>query len=93
MEGLRQVAQLGLAKAVSRFDPDCGTAFEAFAVPAIVGEVKRHFRDSLWAVHVPRRGRAEGLCTASPPCRLSVEVRWKPGSGQPRDSASESSFS
>ncbi|MGW6948002.1 SigB/SigF/SigG family RNA polymerase sigma factor [Streptomyces xanthophaeus] len=55
LEDLRQVAQLGLIKAVSRFDPDFGTAFEAFAIPTIVGEVKRHFRDNLWAVHVPRR--------------------------------------
>ncbi|MFZ3470035.1 SigB/SigF/SigG family RNA polymerase sigma factor [Streptomyces sp. 4.24] len=55
LEDLRQVAQVGLVKAVSRFDPDVGTAFEAFAIPTIVGEVKRHFRDNLWAVHVPRR--------------------------------------
>jgi RNA polymerase sigma-B factor len=54
-EDLRQVAQLGLVKAVSRFNPDFGTAFASFAVPTIVGEVKRHFRDYLWAVHVPRR--------------------------------------
>ncbi|MFF1411977.1 SigB/SigF/SigG family RNA polymerase sigma factor [Streptomyces sp. NPDC058289] len=55
LEDLRQVAQMGLVKAVSRFDPDMGTSFEAFAIPTIVGEVKRHFRDNLWAVHVPRR--------------------------------------
>lgn len=55
LEDLRQVAQVGLVKAVSRFDPDLGTAFEAFAIPTIVGELKRHFRDNLWAVHVPRR--------------------------------------
>lgn len=55
LEDLRQVAQVGLVKAVSRFDPGMGTAFEAFAIPTIVGELKRHFRDNLWAVHVPRR--------------------------------------
>ncbi|MCX5407381.1 SigB/SigF/SigG family RNA polymerase sigma factor [Streptomyces sp. NBC_00335] len=55
MEDLRQVAQVGLVKAVSRFDPGLGTAFEAYAIPTIVGELKRHFRDNLWAVHVPRR--------------------------------------
>ncbi|MFD9460522.1 SigB/SigF/SigG family RNA polymerase sigma factor [Streptomyces sp. NPDC060027] len=54
-EDLRQVAQLGLVKAVSRFDPSLGTAFPSFAVPTILGEVKRHFRDELWVVHVPRR--------------------------------------
>ncbi|OQR63476.1 B/F/G family RNA polymerase sigma-70 factor [Streptomyces maremycinicus] len=54
LEDLRQVAALGLVKAVDRFDPDAG-AFESYAVPTITGEVKRHFRDRMWAVHVPRR--------------------------------------
>ncbi|MCX5336157.1 MULTISPECIES: SigB/SigF/SigG family RNA polymerase sigma factor [unclassified Streptomyces] len=54
-EDLQQVAQLGLVKAVSRFDPGLGTAFPSFAIPTILGEVKRHFRDELWIVHVPRR--------------------------------------
>ncbi|MCT9079172.1 SigB/SigF/SigG family RNA polymerase sigma factor [Streptomyces fulvoviolaceus] len=54
-EDLQQVAQLGLVKAVSRFDPSLGTAFPSFAIPTILGEVKRHFRDDLWIVHVPRR--------------------------------------
>ena len=54
-EDLKQVAQLGLVKAVSRFDPSLGTAFPSFAIPTILGEVKRHFRDELWGVHVPRR--------------------------------------
>ncbi|WP_329362134.1 SigB/SigF/SigG family RNA polymerase sigma factor [Streptomyces sp. NBC_01483] len=54
-EDLKQVAQLGLVKAVSRFDPSLGTAFQGFAIPTILGEVKRHFRDELWVVHVPRR--------------------------------------
>jgi len=54
-EDLKQVAQLGLVKAVARFDPSLGNAFPSFAIPTILGEVKRHFRDELWGVHVPRR--------------------------------------
>jgi RNA polymerase sigma-B factor len=53
-EDLRQVAALGLVKAVDRFDPERG-AFESYAVPTITGEVKRHFRDHMWTLHVPRR--------------------------------------
>lgn len=54
LEDLRQVAALGLVKAVDRFDPERG-AFESYAVPTITGEVKRHFRDRMWALRVPRR--------------------------------------
>ncbi|MER6455979.1 RNA polymerase sigma factor SigF [Streptomyces sp900105245] len=54
-EDLRQVAAIGLIKAVDRFDPSQGSAFESYAVPTITGEVKRHFRDHTWAMHVPRR--------------------------------------
>ncbi|GHE07833.1 SigB/SigF/SigG family RNA polymerase sigma factor [Streptomyces alanosinicus] len=54
VEDLRQVAALGLVKAVDRFDPARG-AFESYAVPTVTGEVKRHFRDRMWALRVPRR--------------------------------------
>ncbi|MCW2941191.1 MAG: polymerase, sigma 28 subunit, Sig subfamily [Actinomycetia bacterium] len=63
-EDLFQVAYMGLVKAVDNFDPDYGTSFLTYATPMILGEVKRHFRDSTWAVHVPRRMK-----------ELSAEVR------------------
>ncbi|WP_020500262.1 SigB/SigF/SigG family RNA polymerase sigma factor [Sciscionella marina] len=55
LEDLRQVAMLGLINAVDRFEPDRGNDFLAFAVPTIMGEVRRYFRDAGWAMRVPRR--------------------------------------
>jgi RNA polymerase sigma-B factor len=51
---LVQVACLGLLKAIDRFEPGRGTRFTSYAAPTILGELKRHFRDSSWALHVPR---------------------------------------
>ena len=51
---LDQVASLGLVKALERFDPDRGSSFASYATPTILGEIRRHFRDRRWAVHVPR---------------------------------------
>ncbi|MCI3273768.1 RNA polymerase sigma factor SigF [Streptomyces cylindrosporus] len=55
LEDLYQVAALGLVKAVDHYDPARGHAFEAYAVPTVTGEIKRHFRDHMWTLHVPRR--------------------------------------
>jgi RNA polymerase sigma-B factor len=54
LDDLIQVASLGLLKAIDRFEPDRPTAFSSFAVPTILGELKRHFRDRGWSVRVPR---------------------------------------
>lgn len=54
LEDLVQVGMVGLIKAVDRFDLDRGVEFSTYAVPNVIGEIKRHFRDRAWAVRVPR---------------------------------------
>jgi RNA polymerase sigma-B factor len=54
-DDLLQVGMLGVLKAVQRFDPDAGSSFVSFALPTVLGELRRHFRDTTWAVRVPRR--------------------------------------
>jgi RNA polymerase sigma-B factor len=54
MEDLMQIASVGLVNAISRFDPERGFSFATFAVPTILGELRHHFRDRGWSVHVDR---------------------------------------
>jgi len=55
LDDLIQVGQLGLLKAVQRFDPEVGVSFASYAIPTVMGELRRHFRDATWAIKVPRR--------------------------------------
>ncbi|MFD1067136.1 RNA polymerase sigma factor SigB [Oceanobacillus locisalsi] len=54
-EDLVQVGMIGLLGAIKRYDPSYGKSFESFAIPTIIGEIKRFIRDKTWSVHVPRR--------------------------------------
>jgi len=55
LEDVTQVATIGLIQAVDKFDPERGSAFSTYAVPTILGAIRRHFRDATWSVKVPRR--------------------------------------
>ena len=67
LDDLIQVGSIGLLLALDRFDPERGVQFKTYAVPTIVGEIRRHFRDRAWAIHVPRRLKENSL-------RLTREV-------------------
>lgn len=54
-EDLAQVGMIGLLAAIRRYDASFGKSFESFAIPTIIGEIKRFIRDKTWSVHVPRR--------------------------------------
>jgi RNA polymerase sigma-B factor len=73
-EDLVQVASLGLVKAVERFDPDRGFAFMSFAVPTMVGEIKRYFRDTAWALHVDRGAQERARKINDAQQRISAEL-------------------
>jgi RNA polymerase sigma-B factor len=77
-DDLLQVASLGLVKAVDRYDVARGTAFSSFAVPTILGELKRYFRDLGWAVHVPRGAQELAVKVEDASQRLSVRTGRAP---------------
>ena len=75
LEDLCQVAMLGLVKAVDRFDPDRGIAFASYAVPTILGELRRHFRDRTWTIHISR-GTQEAIARVE---RTTEDLRQRLG--------------
>jgi RNA polymerase sigma-B factor len=77
-DDLVQVASLGLVKAVDRFDTSRGTAFSSFAVPTILGELKRYFRDLGWSVHVPRGAQELALKVENAQQKLTAKTGRPP---------------
>lgn len=78
LEDLLQVASMGLVKAIDRFDPAREIAFSSYAVPTILGEIKRHFRDRTWAVRVPRDLQELSLRVDRAVGELSEALRRQP---------------
>lgn len=88
-EDLEQVAYFGLIKAVDRYDPSLGS-FVRYAVPNIVGELKRHFRDKGWAMHMPRSLQERALKVGQATDELSTRLGRFPS---PRDIAAHTGLS
>jgi RNA polymerase sigma-B factor len=83
-EDLTQVACVGLLKAIDRYDPERGTGFARYAVPTMLGELKRHFRDKGWAVRVPRATQELALRVSEALGTLPARLGHSP---RPRDVA------
>ena len=77
-EDIVQVGMLGLLGAIRRFDTSLGRSFEAFAVPTIVGEIKRFLRDKTWDVHVPRRIKELGPKIKTAVELLTTQLQYSP---------------
>jgi RNA polymerase sigma-B factor len=82
LEDLEQVAMLGLVNAVDRFDPARGTSFSTFAVPTILGELKRHFRDRTWMLRVPRDIRDNSTAVERAAKILAAEAGRSPSTAE-----------
>ncbi|WP_405719760.1 RNA polymerase sigma factor SigF [Streptomyces sp. NBC_01537] len=78
MEDILQVGTIGLIKAINRFDPDFGVEFVTYAMPTIVGEIKRFFRDTNWSVRVPRRLQELRIHIAKATDTLAAELGRAP---------------
>jgi len=78
LDDLVQVARVGLVNAVNRYNVETGSDFVSFAVPTIMGEVRRHFRDNSWSVKVPRRLKELHLRLGSATAELSQQLGRAP---------------
>jgi RNA polymerase sigma-B factor len=78
IDDLVQVASLGLLGAIDRFEPGRGNKFTSFAAPTILGELKRHFRDKGWTLHVPRDLQERALALSRANERLSHDLGRSP---------------
>ena len=78
LDDLVQVACLGLLNALTRFEPGMGKKFTSYAAPTIMGELKRHFRDKGWSVHVPRDLQERALAVSRQTERLSAQLGRSP---------------
>jgi RNA polymerase sigma-B factor len=78
LEDLRQVAAVGLIKAIDRYDPSRGLAFSSYAVPTIVGELKHYLRDHSWAVRPPRALRELSARVDGLSCELTRKLGRAP---------------
>ncbi len=84
LEDLEQVASLALVRAAETFDPARGTAFSSYAVPCMLGALKRHYRDSVWALHVPRALkelaiRVEQIARETPEASTAIDLADRAG--------------
>jgi len=78
LNDLIQVGSIGLIKAIDRFDPERKLEFSTFATPTILGEIKRHFRDTGWLIHVPRRAQEMQTSLNTARAELSQELGRPP---------------
>jgi RNA polymerase sigma-B factor len=77
-DDLEQVAMIGLVAAIKRFDPARGKPLRAFAVPTILGELRRHFRDTGWAVHMPRPLQERSRDVREATAKLTTDLQRSP---------------